>query len=173
MCWWYGHIDILCWSYVDLNNAPIFGVPRDRGVLIVQPTRLSLHNTLLRWDICWKWLEDLCVGDDQSVLSNMMYPGSTCLKKKCAAATVACHFVREGVTREEAIDNGSIFMKCWLSAWEVDDIGSEEECFCREDPTIYFRWSKEWLGITRQCQNRTLRWRYGWPASDASWSSIS
>ena len=129
MCWWYGHKEILCWFYVDLNNAPIFGVPRDRGVLIVQPTRLSLHNTLLRWDICWKWLEDLCVGDDQSVLSNTMYQGSTCLKKKCAAAAVAFHFVREGVTREEAIDNRSIFMKCWLSAWKSMTLGAKRSAF--------------------------------------------
>ena len=38
------------------------------------------------------------------MLSNTMYQGSTCLKKKCAAAAVAFHFVREGVTREEAIE---------------------------------------------------------------------
>lgn len=106
------------------------GVPRDRGVLIVRLTRLSLHNTFVRWDICWGLFEDLYVGDDQSVLSNMMmYQGSTCLKKKCAAAAVAFHFVREGVTREEAIDNRSILMKCWLSAWKSMALGAKRSTF--------------------------------------------
>ena len=70
-----------------------------------------------------------------------MYQGSTCLKKKCAAAAVAFHFVREGVTREEAIEIN--IHEVLIICLKVNDIGSEEECFCREDPTIYFRWSKE------------------------------
>jgi hypothetical protein len=99
MSWWYGHEEISCWFYVDLNNAPIYWCSKRQGSVDSSTYQAESTQYIRALRYLLRLFEDLCVGDDQSVLSNTMYQGSTCLKKKCAAAAVAFHFVREGVTR--------------------------------------------------------------------------